>query len=363
MAMFRQLEDIYKTVVCPASEQYRRYNNGSIVPLDDGSLLLVYQCWYTQGSADASPGRVECKLSTDGGRTWGAESIIKESYEPHLYEGGGRRMGSPSLLKLDSGQLLLFHDVMNSEDDHRNFLSRSYDGGLTWSESVPIIGRLGYYVINNDRAVRLSSGRILVPAADHGMPFGRRGVSFGLYSDDDGRTWTRGSSNVVVDGDAGAQEPGVVELRDGRVLMYVRTSLGQPYKCYSEDGGDTWSAPGPMSVVSPTSPQAIRRIPSTGDLLMVWNNSPGQARVPLTLAVSSDEGETWQRRQNIENEQGHTYAYPSIFFQGEEVVLTYYDHDATTQLEDAGSGAPQMGSWRGLISLKLAIVPVARIYA
>ena len=137
MPTFRQLEDIYKTVVCPASEQYRRYNNGSIVPLDDGSLLLAYQCWYTQGSADASPGRVECKLSTDGGRTWGAESIIKESYEPHLYEGGGRRMGSPSLLKLDSGQLLLFHDVMNSEDDHRNFLSRSYDSGLTWSESVP----------------------------------------------------------------------------------------------------------------------------------------------------------------------------------------------------------------------------------
>ena len=180
--------EIYRAVVCQASEHHPRYNNGSIVPLDDGSLLLVYQCWYTKGSADASPGRVEGKLSSDGGRTWGTEFIIKESYEPDLYHGGGRRMGSPSLLKLESGQLLLFH----SEDDHRNFLSRSFDGGLTWSESVPIVGRLGYYVINNDRVVRLSSGRILVPVANHGSPFDRRGVSFGLYSDDEGRTWTRG---------------------------------------------------------------------------------------------------------------------------------------------------------------------------
>jgi hypothetical protein len=87
--------EIYKTVVCPASEQYRRYNNGSIVPLDDGSLLLVYQCWYTKGSADASPGRVEGKLSSDGGRTWGTEFIIKESYEPDLYTGRRTADGQP----------------------------------------------------------------------------------------------------------------------------------------------------------------------------------------------------------------------------------------------------------------------------
>ncbi len=355
--------NIYKTVVCPASEHYRRYNNGSIAALDGRTLLLVYQCWYTTGRADASPGRVEGKLSEDGGRTWGTEFIIKESYEPGLYPGGGRRMGSPSLLKLGPRHLLLLHDVMNSQDDHRNYASRSYDGGLTWSESVPIIGKLGYYVINNDRAIRLSSGRILVPVADHRRPFDRRGVSFGLFSDDDGRTWTRGSSNVVVDGAAGAQEPGVVELRDGRVMMNVRTSLGQPYKCHSEDGGNTWSTPAPMGVQSPASPQTIRRIPSTGDLLMVWNDSPGPERSPLTLAVSSDEGETWERRQDVEAEEGHTHAYPSILFQNEEVVLTYYDHDPAPQFEDPESDSPQTGSWRGLISLKLAIMPVPQIYA
>ena len=354
--------EIYKTVVCPASEQYRRYNNGSIVPLDDGSLLLAYQCWYTKGSADASPGRVEGKLSSDGGRTWGTEFIIKESYEPRPLSGRRTADGQPQPAQAGVGGLLLFHDVMNSEADHRNFLSRSYDGGLTWSESVPIIGKLGYYVINNDRVVRLSSGRILVPVADHGSPFDRRGISFGLYSDDEGRTWTRGSSDVVVEGAAGAQEPGVVELRDGRVLMYVRTSLGQPHKCYSENGGDTWSRPERMSVWSPTSPQTIRRIPSTGDLLMVWNNSSGQTRSPLTMAVSSDEGETWERFLDIENEQGHTYAYPSILFQDEEAVLTYYDHDATVQVQDAEAGSPQTANWRGLVSLKLAIVPLARIY-
>ncbi|MXX53719.1 MAG: exo-alpha-sialidase [Dehalococcoidia bacterium] len=356
-------DSIYRTIVCPASEHHPRYNNGSVVTLDDGSLLLVYQCWYTSGSGDASPSRVEGKLSSDGGRTWGTEFIIKESYEPELYLGGGRRIGSPSLLKLESGQMLLFHDVMNSERDHRNFLSRSSDDGLIWSQSVPIIGRVGYYVINNDRVILLSSGRILAPVADHGGPFDQRGVSFGLYSDDEGRTWTRGSGQVVVNGEVGAQEPGVVELRDGRVLMFIRTSLGRPHKCYSEDGGDTWSSPEPMSVWSPTSPQSIRRIPSTGDLLMAWNNTSGGLRSPLTLAVSSNEGRTWGHMLDIETEQGHTYSYPSILFQNDEAVLTYYDHDATAQAKDAVSKSPQATGWRGLVSLKLAIVPLARIYS
>ena len=97
-------------------------------------------------------------------------------------------------------------------------------------------------------------------------------------------------------------------------------------------------------------------------LLMVWNNSPGPLRSPLTLAVSSDEGQIWGRLVDVENEQGHTYAYPSIFFQDEEAVLTYYDHHATVQADDAGTASPGMANWRGLVSLKLAIVPLARIY-
>ena len=345
---------ICQLVVCPATDENPRHNNGTLISLDDGSLLLVYQNWYTSsGKQDASPARVAGRLSSDGGRSWSSAFIIKESYAPGIYEGGGRRIGSPSLLKMASGQLLLFHDVMNSVDDHRIFLSRSNDSGLTWSESIPIISKLGYYVANNDRAIQLSNGRILVPVADHGMPFRRHGISFGLYSDDEGRTWQRGTSTVDVSGEAGAQEPGLVELADGRVLMYVRTSLGHIYKSYSADRGETWSQPESMEIASPTSPQTIRRVPSTGDMLMVWNHAPGPARTPLALAVSSDEGLTWERFWNIDSEEGHTYAYPSIFFHDDEVLITYYDSVEGAEVDRSSR----------LVSLKLAIVSVDAIYA
>ena len=101
---------------------------------------------------------------------------------------------------------------------------------------------------------------------------------------------------------------------------------------------------------------------------MVWNNAPGPVRAPLTLAVSPDEGITWERFQDIDGQEGHTYAYPSIFFQDDEVILTYYDHNALTQhgesvAEITKTNAPGHGSWLGRISLKLAIVPIPRIYS
>jgi len=96
---------------------------------------------------------------------------------------------------------------------------------------------------------------------------------------------------------------------------------------------------------------------------MAWNNTSGGLRSPLTLAVSSNEGRTWGHMLDIEAEQGHTYSYPSILFQNDEAVLTYYDHDATAQAKAAVSKSPQGTGWGGLVSLKLAIVPLARIYS
>ena len=282
-----------------ADDANPRYNNGTLIELAGGRLLLIYQQWYL-GRHDASPSRLLGRHSDDGGRTWSAGRIVKESYDPDAYEGGGKRIGSPALLAGPGGSLLLFHDVMNTRDDHRTHICRSYDQGITWSESVPLTTALGYYVMNNDRAVRLSSGRILAPSALHGATPATRqhGRAFCFYSDDDGLTWERSVDTVDAGTEFGSHEPGVVELADGRVMMHLRTDHGCPYRCYSADEGQTWSEPEAMSVASPRSPQTIRRIPSTGDLLMIWNDAPGPTRRPLSSAISRDEGDTWEPAAN-----------------------------------------------------------------
>ncbi len=103
-----------------------------------------------------------------------------------------------------------------------------------------------------------------------------------------------------------------------------------------------------MTVVSPVSPQSIKRIPSTGDLLLVWNNSPN-ARFPLSVAISKDEGQTWQHVKNLDEDRAHTYAYTSIEFIKDRVLFTYY-------------AGPPPGTREGTWSLKLKSAPVKWLY-
>ena len=82
--------------------------------------------------------------------------------------------------------------------------------------------------------------------------------------------------------------------------MLMRTGMGGQYKSVSQDGGETWTEPAPTTLTGTAAPVSISRIPSTGDLLAIWNNNLGKdrpgnvGRTPLTAAISKDEGETWE---------------------------------------------------------------------
>ena len=207
---------------------------------------------------------------------------------------------------------------------------------------------VGYYVVNNDRVVQLDDGRLLLPTARHtlkGEPFGA-GHAMCFYSDDAGRTWQCSETvHEPREGDGtGWQEPGVVALKDGRLMMFMRTRHGSQFLSYSEDRGATWSAPAPSDMLSPVSPASIERIPGTGDLLLVWNNHRGIApalkgkRTPLCTAVSKDEGETWTNVKTLHDDPEGWYCYTAIHFVDDAVLLGYcasdsrYRHLARTEV-------------------------------
>jgi hypothetical protein len=65
-------------------------------------------------------------------------------------------------------------------------------------------------------------------------------------------------------------------------------------------------------------------IPSTGDLLLVWNNNgKNEDRTPLDIVISADDGETCQQIKSLENTPKGSYCYTSIHFSGENVLLSY----------------------------------------
>jgi hypothetical protein len=208
----------------------------------------------------------------------------------------------------------------------------STDEARTWSDPVCCGAPEGYFVVNNDRVVQLSNGRLVIPTSRHDWTDAgglRPGVATCLLSDDQGRSWRLCESELHAPpaSRSGLQEPGVVELKDGRLMMLCRTDQGCQFRSFSHDGGLTWSPAEPSSIVSPVSPATVKRIPQTGDLLLAWNNHQGidearrGKRTPFTVAISTNEGETWERVKTLEDDPDGWYCYTAMEFVGDHVLL------------------------------------------
>ncbi|WP_390625055.1 sialidase family protein [Gimesia maris] len=125
----------------------------------------------------------------------------------------------------------------------------------------------------------------------------------------------------------GCHEPAIVELKEGRLLCFLRNTNQRLYQSFSDDGGAHWSRPEPTKLPSPESPAIVKRIPSTGDLLLLWNNvaSPTNwPRTPLSAAISQDDGKTWGHFKDIDARPAFDAAYPSITFVNDEAFIAYY---------------------------------------
>jgi sialidase-1 len=318
-----------------ATPESPRNTEGSFVTLKDGSLLFAW--WhFTGGVGDDSEGCVGMTRSYDEGRTWSEKTEI---LVPNWAE---QTIGSVSLLRLASGKIALLYLVKHGFHDCRPYIQLSEDEGATWSKPILIIDPVGYFVVNNDRLIQLSNGRLVVPAAFHRTAasdhiswraFDGRGIMMWYLSNDEGLTWREAQTWWAHPTNGQLQEPGVIELKDGRLFCYCRTTMGCQYGMYSEDAGETWSAPEPTSFISPCSPLSIKRIPKTGDLLAIWNDHSGQFpvpdqnaftdRTPLVTAISTDENKTWTRRKMLEDSFDESYCYTAIHFLKDTCLIAY----------------------------------------
>ena len=119
-------------------------------------------------------------------------------------------------------------------------------------------------------------------------------------------------------------------------MMYMRARGGFQQKSYSFDKGQTWSEIETSNIPSPVSPALIKLIPKTLNWLLVWNNhndvTQPNKRTPLTLAISENEGESWDRVRNILDESYGTFDYPSLHFVDESTVLISFRSGSQTHI-------------------------------
>lgn len=177
------------------------------------------------------------------------------------------------------------------------------------SDTMVIMLKPPIFIRNNKR---------IVVAGHYGLQKGLPKACLTFVSDDDGLTWQRSSLITTPDHvsegfhkgirwNHGAAEPTVVELKDGRLWMIIRTSQDYHYQSFSSDGGLTWSESTPSPFYGTITMPTIGRL-KDGRLIFFWSNTTPLPEVnnidgvwedvftnrsAIHAAISADDGKTW----------------------------------------------------------------------
>ncbi len=262
----------------------------ALVKLDDGAVMSVYS---TPTSYDGKAGEcfIAARITRDGGKSWDEEREITR-----LPQG---RSAHPTAFRARDGVLHVFflayqqhawdRKTENPTENTRSdlYTVRSSDGGKNWTEPQMVFKG---YTGSTNGAAETGNGNIVVPFSHYVANPGRL-VSRTTVSSDGGKSWEL-SNKIDIGGagdHAGAVEPCVIELKDKRLWMLIRTARGFFWESFSSDGGLTWSKAEPTKIKSSHSPGHVIRM-ADGRLALTWNPD---RRSELHLAFSSDEGKSW----------------------------------------------------------------------
>ncbi len=314
-----------RRIVLPFTEDRQRIVPECLFQLPDGRWMLAYNDHFG-GVDDESPSHIRYLLSDDDGATWSDPHMLVE-------QGKHQNVFGPALIRLQDGRYGLTYGAFDHWESQHIYFCHADDPLGEWSEPVRVSDRPGVHGNAGQRLIQLRCGRLIQPAGWAPSETPERGIAHeGIvwYSDDVGTTWQAGKHNVLLP-KRGVMEPVIVELRDGRLLMFIRNQLGVIQQAVSADRGETWQTPEPTTLETPESCCFLTRIPATGDLIVIWNHSPYDPnhvqfgiRRPLSYALSADEGETWSRPVDVETDAAYTYSMPVAGFTDDWALFTYY---------------------------------------
>ncbi len=322
-----------------------RNSEGAFLKLDDGRIAFAYSRYHGSSAGDDAACDICAVFSSDGGESFDTENYVTLV---RASEYGEENVMSVSLMRMQNGDVGLFY-LLKLADHSSEYILRRYDGSLREKKrevNCLADGFPAYYVVNNDRVVRLSSGRIVIPAALHANSNGRidfRAETVFFASDDDGESWKLLRAKLTLDDpytNTGLQEPGLVELANRTLYAYMRTDRMYQYESLSPDSEHFLGAR-PSRFTSPASPMLIKRSTCNGKFYAVWNPIPEYptrpksqvwtgGRNPLVIAESED-GLNFSVPIILEDDPTRGFCYPAMHFLGEKSLLLAYCSGGTEE--------------------------------
>jgi predicted neuraminidase len=206
---------------------------------------------------------------------------------------------NPVLFQPREGPLLLFYKVGPSPRRWWGMLTRSSDGGRSWSAPARLPrGILG--PIKN-KPVELEDGALLCPSSTEGL-FWRCHLE---RTQGHGASWQ--NLSLRASRTRGSIQPSILRYPGEGMQILCRSKQGAITSCWSQDGL-RWGRMQPLDLPNPDSGIDAVML-ADGRALLVYNHTR-QGRMPLNLALSHD-GMHWQPSQALEEAPGE-YSYPAV---------------------------------------------------
>lgn len=308
----------------------------TLLPLRDGGVLAA---WF--GGAWEKTRDVAIWAAKRVNGVWQAPFMVADVRGVPLW--------NPVLFRRADGTIELFFKVGNEIASWKTYYVLSHDEGETFTpmaELVPGDCSGGRGPVKN-KPIRLRSGVVLAPASLEGELWD----ACVDISEDDCETWHMSSlvpirrvhlgaggptNNAAVDRPYNRQfcygkgliQPTLWEDEDGAVHMFCRSTSSRIFRSDSLDGGKTWCTAYDTGLPNNNSGIDLARM-QDGRIVLVYNpreNLPTYykgPRTPLEVAVSCDNGETFETLKVLEDEPGN-FCYPSVVVTPDNKVMITY---------------------------------------
>ena len=298
----------------------------SACELASGEVLLVYYSGSGEYGNDTAIFGTQLDRSTGD---WSRPRIIADA--------GGKAEGNPALWRSPDGDIWLFYPVRHGETWSTATLAAkvSVDDGATWHDTKPPNDRAG--LMTRSKPITLDDGACLLP-----LDF-NTSTNTEFVSEDSGSLFARSDASLqswettdVIHSRLGNHQPSVAAIDQDYLIAFCRRGGdyfgredGFLVRSESRDGGRTWTSGVETTFPNPNAPVDFVRL-NSGNLLLAYNDSSFE-RTPLSVAVSTDRGESFPHRLDLVTGDD-SYSYPCILQTEDGMIYLFFTAGARTHI-------------------------------